>query len=214
MAEKTTWIKIDRNILNWGWYTDANTFRVFLHLLITANIKPRRFLGVMINRGEVATSYASIAETLEISTQNARTAISHLKSTGEITTKQHPRFTVISIVNYDSYQGNQQADQQATNKRLTSVQQQSKNIRMKEEKNIYTPAAQTDTRNNASSLREDYGGVWLTGAEFKELEGMVDDKMAFLDVLDRVGEWLKDNPRAKNRHKGVVKTFLRNDGLV
>lgn len=135
MAEKTTWIKIDRNILDWGWYTDANTFRVFLHLLITANIKPRRFLGVMINRGEVATSYASIAETLEISTQNARTAISHLKSTGEITTKRHPRFTVISIVNYDSYQGNQQASQQSSNKRLTSDQQQSKNERKKECKN-------------------------------------------------------------------------------
>ena len=54
----------------------------------------------------------------------------------------------------------------------------------------------------------------MTADEYDELEDMVEDKMAFLDVLDRVGEWLKDNPRAKNRHKGVVKTFLRNDGLI
>ena len=214
MAEKTTWIKIDRNILDWGWYKDGNTMRVFLHLLITANIKPRRFLGVMINRGEVATSYASLAENLEISIRSARTAITHLKTTGEVTIKRHPKFTVISIVNYNLYQANRQAERQASDNEATSERQQSKNIRMKEEKNIYSPPAKTDEKKTASSLREDYGGVWLTDEEYDELEAMVEDKMAFLDVLDRVGEWLADNPRAKTRHKGVVKTFLRNDGLI
>lgn len=207
MAEKTTWIKLDRNILDWGWYKDTNTKAVFLHLLLTANIKLNRFLGVEIQRGEVATSQSSLAKSLGISIQAVRTALNHLKSTGEITTKQHPRFTVISIVKYDLYQGNQQAEQQASNRRPTGDQQQSKNIRMKEEKNIYTPTASTEDRLS-------YGGVFLTDAEYDELEGMVEDKMAFLDVLDRVGEWLKDNPRAKNRHKGVVKTFLRNDGFI
>lgn len=135
MAEKTTWIKIDRNILDWGWYTDANTFRVFIHLLITANIKPRMFLGVMINRGEVATSYASLSETLEISIRAVRTAITHLKTTGEVTVKRHPKFSVISIVNYDSYQGNRQAERQSSDSQATVKGQQSKNERMKEYKN-------------------------------------------------------------------------------
>ena len=140
MAEKTTFIKIDRNILDWGWYKDANTFRVFMHLLLTANIKPHKFLGVEIGRGEVATSLKSLSESLEISIQSVRTAISHLKLTGEITVSQHSRFSVISILNYDSYQSNQQARQHVANSRSTSSQQQSKNVRKKEIPSVYIPS--------------------------------------------------------------------------
>ena len=67
MADKTTFIKIDRNILDWGWYKDANTFRVFMHLLLTANIRQHKFMGVDIGRGELATSQKSLAESLDIS---------------------------------------------------------------------------------------------------------------------------------------------------
>ena len=132
MAEKTTFIKIDRNILDWGWYKDVNTKAVFLHLLLTANIRPHKFMGVEVKRGELATSQKSLAESLGISIQSVRTAISHLKSTGEVTVCQHSRFSVISIVNYDLYQGNQQARQRAANSQPTVSQQQSKNVRKKE----------------------------------------------------------------------------------
>ena len=144
MADKTTFIKIDRNILDWGWYKDANTFRVFMHLLLTANIKPNKFMGVEIKRGELATSQKSLAETLDISIQSVRTAILHLKSTGEITVKQHSRFSVFSIPNYDLYQANQQAKQQASNSQLTVNQQQSKNVRKKEYPNGYIYPSRED----------------------------------------------------------------------
>lgn len=140
MADKTTFIKIDRNIINWGWYKDSNTKVVFLHLLLTANIKPGRFLGVEIGRGEVATSYESLSKSLGISIRSVRTAISHLKTTGEVTIKRHPRFTVISIVNYDSYQANRQAERQTNANQVTSNRQQIKNIRIKEIPSVYIPS--------------------------------------------------------------------------
>lgn len=31
------WISLYRKILNWEWYSDANTFRLFIHLLLQAN---------------------------------------------------------------------------------------------------------------------------------------------------------------------------------
>lgn len=130
MAEKTTWIKVDRNILEWGWYKDANTFRVFMHLLLTANVKPHKFLGVDVNRGEVATSYKSLAESLDISIRSVRTAISHLETTGEVTVKRHSRFSVISIPNYDSYQANRQTQRQSADTQVTVNRQQYKNGRM------------------------------------------------------------------------------------
>lgn len=178
MADKTTWIKIDRNILHWGWYQDANTMRVFLHLLLTANVKPHKFMGVTIGRGEVATSYTKLAETLEISIQNARTAILHLKSTGEITVKPHPKFTVISIVNYTSYQANQQANQQATNRQLTGYQHQSKNKRIKEAplKGSQAPPTVADV------------------SAFCQTNGLQVDPQRFVDYYEATGWMLNGTP--------------------
>ena len=188
--------------------------RVFLHLLLNANISDHDFQFDTIHRGELATSTNQIAQSLGISYKSARTALKHLENTHEVVVKRQAKYLVISILNYDAYQGtgSQTAGNgQATGNQRATIKEYKE---LKERKNIYSPAAQTEKQTNASSLREDYGGVWLTPAEYDELEASVTDKMAFLDVLDRVGEWLEDNPRQKNRHKGVVKTFLRNDGLI
>ena len=123
------YIKLDRRILGWGWYKDANTMRVFIHLLLTANYCEGEFMGVTIHRGEVATSYPSIGKALGLSVQNVRTSINHLKSTGEVTARMFPKFQVISIEKYDMYQtgltGKPTGIQQAANS----------NIRNKEGKN-------------------------------------------------------------------------------
>ena len=140
MAEKTTFIKIDRNILDWGWYKDANTFRVFMHLLLTANIKPHMFMGVEIGRGEVATSLKSLSENLGISIRSVRTSLLHLETTGEVTIKRHPRFSVISMPNWDLYQVNRHSQRQSADSQPTRNRQQSKNVRKKEIPSVYIPS--------------------------------------------------------------------------
>lgn len=186
MAEKTTWIKVDRNILEWGWYKDANTFRVFMHLLLTANIKPGKFLGVEIKRGELATSQKSLAEALGISIQSVRTAISHLKLTGEVTVKQHPRFAVISIPNYDLYQANQQTKRQSTNSQPTGNQQQSKNERM--DINI-----QEERAASAAMVSPSLEEVVSYGEE----AGLTVDAQAFWDYYEGTG-WMRGSQPIRN----------------
>lgn len=99
-----TWIKLNRKIIEWGWYKDPNTKAVFLHLLLTANIKDKEFLGVMIPRGSVATSIGNLADDVGITYDQARTALNHLKETNEVTITRRPKCLVISIVNYARYQ--------------------------------------------------------------------------------------------------------------
>jgi len=186
MAEKTTWIKVDRNILDWGWYKDANTFRVFMHLLLTANVKPHKFMGVEIKRGELATSQKSLAESLGISVQSVRTAILHLKLTGEVTVSQHSRFSVISIPNYDLYQGNQQARRQSANSQLTVDQQQSKNIRM--DINIQEERA-ADAAMVSPSLEE--------VVSYRDQAGFTVDAQAFWDYYEGTG-WMRGSQPIRN----------------
>ena len=139
MAEKTTFIKIDRNILEWGWYKDVNTKAVFLHLLLTANIKPKKFMNVEIKRGELATSQKSLAEALGISVKCVRTALKHLEEGGEVAVKRHPRFSVISIPRYDYYQANGQSKGTSTGSQRAVNGQQLKNSKNERIPTVYIP---------------------------------------------------------------------------
>lgn len=140
MADKTTFIKLDRNIIHWGWYKDGNTFRVFVHLLLMAYIKPGKFMNVEIKRGELATSQKSIAESLGISIKCVRTALKHLQEGGEVAVKRHPKFTVISIPRYDYYQANWQSTGTTTGSQRAVEGQQSKKERKKEIPSVYIPS--------------------------------------------------------------------------
>jgi len=145
VADQTTFIKLDRNIMEWRWYQDANTFRIFVHMIMKANIRDHDFEGITIHRGELATSLPSLSNDLKISIQSCRTALNHLKSTGEVTCRKYPHYQVITIVNYELYQssltGRSTGGQQSTNRQLTGDQHQSKNgknVRRERKKNIFS----------------------------------------------------------------------------
>lgn len=128
------YIKLYRQMLNWGWYQDVNTKVVFLHLLLTANFKDTEWQGISVKRGDVVTSLSHLANELNLSVQNVRTALNHLRSTGEITSRSHSKFTIISILKYNEYQADSTTDnneptnsQQTDNFQTASDQQQRKN---------------------------------------------------------------------------------------
>jgi hypothetical protein len=149
---KTGFVKFDRKIGEWGWYKDQCTFKVFFHLVTFANFTPAEFLGVTIHRGQIARSYRTIAEETGLTEMQVRTAIKHLKLTGEVTQATHPKFSLFTVLNYEKYQdvtGNLTGKQQATNKQLTGEQQQyKKNKNNKEEKEYTAHADEIDTLKN------------------------------------------------------------------
>lgn len=110
------WIKLSDKICDWQWYGDGNTMRVFLHLLLRATRQDYQYHGIILHRGEVAITYGDIAKKLRISYSATRTAISHMLRTGEIAIKKYPKYSVITVINYDAYQTNrtQNSTQRAT----------------------------------------------------------------------------------------------------
>lgn len=140
MAEQSTFVKVDRNMKRWRWFKDRITFQVFMLLIMDANIEDHDFYNKTIHRGQVVTSVASIGNSCNLTTQQVRTALKHLKSTGEITIESTNRYQVITIVNYGLYQNkttnNATIKQQTDNKQITNKQQRLKNIKNdKNEKN-------------------------------------------------------------------------------
>ena len=102
---KSGYIRLHRALLQWEWYTDANTFRVFMHILLSANWQEGRFKGQEIKRGQMITTIARIARELKLTNKQVRVALEHLSETGEIMANGVAnRWTLITIVNYGFYQ--------------------------------------------------------------------------------------------------------------
>ena len=91
------WIKIHRKLIEWEWYNDINTKVVFLHLLLTANHKEKKWQGHTILRGQKLTSLEHLSKEVGLSIQQTRTALKKLKSTNEITIKSTNKYTLITI---------------------------------------------------------------------------------------------------------------------
>jgi hypothetical protein len=119
------WIKLHRKMLEWEWYDDINVCRLWTHLLLKANHKDNRWKGVDVKAGQLITGRHSLSDETGLTEQQIRTALKKLKSTGEVTSKIHSKFSVITITSWPSYQtDNQQETQQATSKQPASNHKQ------------------------------------------------------------------------------------------
>ncbi len=98
------WVKLYSKFKDWKWYKNQNTKSLFIHCLLKANWKDSNFEGVEIKRGSFVTSLATLSEELNISVSALRVAIKHLILTQEIAQVKYPKFTVITVNNYDKYQ--------------------------------------------------------------------------------------------------------------
>lgn len=98
------WIKLYRKIINWEWYKDNNTKIVFLHLLLTANHREKKWNGITIKRGQKLTSLRNLSKECNLSIQQVRTALNKLQTSNEIKVKTSNNNTLITINNYSNYQ--------------------------------------------------------------------------------------------------------------
>lgn len=155
-------IKIYRSLLQWEWYEDINTTRLFIHCLLMANWEDKNWQGLLIKRGSFVTSINKLSKETGLTVQQTRTAINKLKSTCNITSKTTSKYTVISIQNYDKLQEN---NKQITNEQQTNNMQVNKQITTtKEYKNI-----RTKEYNIYFFLEESFGRT-ITSVEMRKLD--------------------------------------------
>ena len=136
-----TWtghVRLDRSILDWEWYGDINTCRLFVHMILRANWKDGRFQGVEVPRGSFVSSYQNLASETGLSIKNVRTALKHLETTGEVAVNRHSKFSVFIVKNYCKYHsdgtvtGSQVAVKWQSSGSQVATIEESKKVRKKE----------------------------------------------------------------------------------
>lgn len=131
------YVKLFRKFIEWEWYDDINTKILFLHILLKANHKDKKYRGQIIKRGTFLTGREELAKQTGLSVQNVRTSLERLKSTSEITINKSGKGSVITIVNYDLYHDdNQQDNQEVTSNQPASNQQVTTTKNVKNVKNV------------------------------------------------------------------------------
>ena len=147
------WIKLHRNLIDWEWYTDHNTTRLFVHCVVRANFEPKNWRGISIERGQFWTSIPTLCAETGLSTSQIRTSLNKLKLTGELTVKSQAQGRMITIVEYNQYQADdRQADSPVAGESQTSDRPVTAN------KNLRTKELKKETNNLDDS---EFENVWI-----------------------------------------------------
>ncbi|MGD9687678.1 MAG: hypothetical protein AB7U43_11975 [Desulfobacter sp.] len=131
------WIKLYRKALTDGWLREHKLFVFWAYCLLRASHKVGKVFvdgqQVELAPGQFITGRDQVSRDTGLTEQNYRTAIRRLKSTGSITTRTTNRCTIITVVNWHSYQANPGESNglanEQTNTRPTSSQRASNDIR-------------------------------------------------------------------------------------
>lgn len=188
------YVKLFRKIIDWEWFDKPYTRLVFEYFLIKANFEDKVWRGIEIKRGQLVTSLRKIAKDNGISLQHTRTAISNIVSTHEITLKSTHNYTIITIVNYDNYQANEektthQLTHNSTNSQHSSNTLPNNNIRIKEYKN-----------NKKESNKEQLLSLLLDSEFYRSRD----------NLKQKIEEWLNYKNERKEYYKETgFKSLLR-----
>ena len=175
-------IQLHRKFLKWEWYDDANTMRLFLHCLLNANYIDKNWRGIIIPRGSFLTGRLKLAQALNLTERQIRTSLKKLKSTNEVTIKSTSQYSIITVVNWDCYQKNdQQNDQRVTSKRPTSDQQVT--TTNKDNKGI-NKEEETATEILINWYGSEFRNVYLTEKEYNKLLGIIMHKETLDKLID------------------------------
>lgn len=225
------YIVLHRKILEWQWYGDLPTRMLFEHLLLTANWKSSKWQNITIDRGQKLCSLDSLSRETHLSVQQIRTAIKHLKATGEITSENvrlnRSQVTLFSVVNYEKYQtenlpltDDPTSDQQVTNKSPTSDQHDMNNINNiknlnKGKKVYYCSELNTAPSRPATSSAAVFEIGVLKGETFSVYREDIDKWQSLYpsvnieqQIRNMIG-WLEGHPKRRKTLEGMPR-FIHN----
>lgn len=171
------YIKFHRKTINWQWVSDPSVFVCFWLMASMANYKDGYFQRRKIKRGQLVTSVRKLADLFYMNERTIMRCLKCLEESGEIKIKHLPKYTIITICNYEKYQGVVNNTTEPTTQPTTqpTTNQRNKEIKnsIKERDSISYPSytevkAYADERGASEELALDFyehyeSNGWMVG---------------------------------------------------
>lgn len=134
----STWIKLDRNVVKHWIFKDEWKFKCWIDMLVLANYSENKIeiKGMLFTckRGELLYSLDSLSTRWGGNKSKVRRFLKLLESDSMIVLKSEQVTTRITICNYESYQGERNADETQTNRKRNADETQTTPIKESKEK--------------------------------------------------------------------------------
>lgn len=134
------YIKLYRVAVDNGWLTNPVLWTFWTYCLLKATHKDMTAIvgnqQIRLSKGQFIFGRRKAKKEIGLSEQQIRTCVDVLKKMENITIKSTNKFSIITVVNWHTYQGRDDENNPQNNPRLTHTQP---HTRSKERKNIYTP---------------------------------------------------------------------------
>ena len=196
------YIRLHRQILKWEWWSNPNTFRMFIYLLLKANYCDLKFEGKTIHRGQLVTSIPKLAQETTLTPRQVRVTLDHLKLTGEVTDTYTSKYRIITVVNYDKYQTDDRQDgSQMTGERQANDRQMTVSKEIKKD---------NKDKNNNKPLKRFVPPTLEEVEQYCFERGNHVSASRFVDYYDSVG-WSVGKGKPMKDWKAAVRTWERDE---
>ena len=214
------YIKLHRNIREWGWYDDPNTLALWIHLLVEANWKDGEWHGETVRRGQMITSVAKLAASTNLSIKQVRICLERLENGGEIVKEGANKWTKITVCKYEVYQcedesegqtnGEQTANKGQTNGKQRATIEEGKKEITEEEKKTSKDVKEKSTSSSSKFVKPSVEDV----IQYANEHGYEIDAQHFVDYYESKG-WVVGKAPMKDWKAAVrnwTRSNKRNDG--
>lgn len=163
--------KLYRKLKEWEWYKDGPVKELYIHFLLSANHKDGFYKGIPVARGSMISGRKALSSQTSLTEQQVRRAINALEKTGYIRCKTASKSTMFSVIDFDTYNDNNQRDNQQTTRETTNKQPSDNQVTTtnKNEKNPKNGKNEKkyNPRNAASHISEIDHGIWKEWIDHK-----------------------------------------------
>lgn len=133
---QTGWVKLHRKSVDSRVFSDAELWKLWTWCLMRANHADRYFEGELIPRGSFVTGTRSAAQTLGSSPATIHRRLKRLSDYEMVVLKVKRGFTIVSICNFDTYNGGDADDETPMKRKRNADETQMKHARNADETRV------------------------------------------------------------------------------
>lgn len=184
MKEKIGYIKLSRKLLDNPIFKKPAYLAVWIYLLLNAQHKETFFIWnnkkQTLKKGQLLTGLKTISKKTGVAQGTVYRILKYLENEKQIEQQKTTKFTVITIVNWDRYQGNGNQNEKQIENRLKTDEKQIetyKNVNKNVNKNIPKGIGNTKPKENTISFKEKSGLQAHGNVEINECMEYLKDKL-------------------------------------